>query len=48
LGEALDGLLFACVGVPEYASTAGGPPGAPAAVHSVTPRVADPVEDEMP
>ena len=29
LGERLDALLFTCVGVPEYASAAGGMPGAP-------------------
>lgn len=29
LGEALDGLLFTCVGVPAYASARGGLPGAP-------------------
>ena len=39
LGESLDGLLFTCVGVPEYASTAGGPPGSPVAVRQVTPRM---------
>jgi nitroreductase len=39
LGEPLDGLLFTCVGVPEYASAAGGPPGAPTAVRTVTPRM---------
>jgi hypothetical protein len=38
LGEPLDGLLFTCVGVPEYRSTAGGQPGAPAAVRMVKPR----------
>jgi hypothetical protein len=38
LGEPLDGLLFTCVGVPEYASAAGGPPGAPTAIRTVTPR----------
>ncbi len=38
LGEPLDGLLFTCVGVPEYASTAGGPPGAPTTIRQVTPR----------
>ena len=38
LGEALDGLLFTCVGVPEYASAAGGMPGAPTAVRMVEPR----------
>ena len=32
LGEPLDGLLFTCVGVPKYASAAGGPPGAPIAI----------------
>ena len=39
LGESLDGLLFTCVGVPEYASTAGGPPGSPVAIRQVTPRM---------
>ena len=48
LGEPLDGLLFTCVGVPGYVSAAGGPPGAPTAIRSVTPRVADQVEDEKP
>jgi hypothetical protein len=38
LGEPLDGLLFTCVGVPEYRSTAGGPPGAPASVRTVQER----------
>ena len=32
LGEPLDGLLFTCLGVPDYASRAGGPPGAPTAI----------------
>ena len=32
LGEPLDGLLFTCVGVPEYPSAAGGPPVAPTAI----------------
>jgi hypothetical protein len=32
LGTPLDALLFTCVGVPDYRSTAGGRPGAPAAV----------------
>jgi len=41
LGEPLDALLFTCVGVPEYASAAGGLPGAPTAVRMVAPRVAD-------
>jgi hypothetical protein len=39
LGEPLDALLFTCVGVPEYASAAGGLPGAPTAVRTVEPRV---------
>ena len=39
LGEPLDALLFTCVGVPEYASAAGGPPGAPTEVRTVTPRM---------
>jgi len=39
LGEQLDALLFTCVGVPEYASTAGGPPGAPTDIRTVTPRM---------
>jgi hypothetical protein len=38
LGESLDALLFTCVGVPEYASRAGGPPGAASSVRMVTPR----------
>ncbi len=38
LGEALDALLFTCVGVPEYTSAAGGSPGAPTAVRKVTER----------
>jgi hypothetical protein len=38
LGEPLDGLLFTCVGVSEYASVAGGPPGEPTVVRMVTPR----------
>lgn len=38
LGEPLDGLLLTCVGVPEYTSAKGGPPGAPTKVTSVTPR----------
>jgi Nitroreductase family len=41
LGEPGDvmGLLFTCVGVPEYPSRAGGPPGAPVAVRQVRPRL---------
>ena len=38
LGEPLDGLLFTCVGVPEYTSAAGGPPGSPTAVGKVLER----------
>jgi hypothetical protein len=39
LGGPLDALLFTCVGVPEYKSTAGGLPGDPTAVGKVTPRM---------
>jgi SagB-type dehydrogenase family enzyme len=41
LGESDDlaTLLFTCVGVPEYASRAGGGPGAPVEVRTVTPRI---------
>jgi hypothetical protein len=38
VGEPLDGVLFTCVGVPEYASTAGGAPGRPVAVGKVLER----------
>jgi hypothetical protein len=38
LGEPQDALLFTCVGVPEYASAAGGLPGAPTAIRMVAPR----------
>ena len=38
LGEPLDALLFTCVGVADYASTAGGLPGAPTAVRMMAPR----------
>ncbi len=41
LGEPLDGLLFTCVGVPEYPSAIGGPPGSPTTVRMVTPRLDD-------
>jgi hypothetical protein len=41
LGEPLDGLLFTCVGVPEYTPAVGGAPGAPTAVRMVKPRMAD-------
>ncbi len=39
LGQPLDGLLFTCVGVAEYASAAGGLPGAATPVRQVTPRL---------
>ena len=39
LGEPLDAIIFTCVGVPEYRSTAGGPPGAPADVRMMQPRL---------
>ena len=35
VGEPLNGLLFTCAGVPEYASTAGGTPGAPVPVRMI-------------
>jgi hypothetical protein len=38
VGERVDALLFTCVGVPEYASTPGGPPGEPTSVGRMTPR----------
>ncbi|MFL5924933.1 MAG: hypothetical protein ACJ74S_13335, partial [Gaiellaceae bacterium] len=41
VGEPLDGLLFTCVGVPEYRSKAGGLPGAPQEIKQVTPRLDD-------
>jgi hypothetical protein len=43
LGEPADlvTLLFTCLGVPEYASRPGGPPGAPVPVRSVMPRFAE-------
>ena len=43
LGEPDDlvSLLFTCVGVPEYTSRAGGGPGEPVKVRSITPRLAD-------
>jgi hypothetical protein len=43
VGEGLDGLLFTCVGVPEYASLGGGPPGAPTTIRGSSPRVGDQV-----
>jgi hypothetical protein len=39
LGRQLDGLLFTCVGVPEYASAPGGMPRVPNSVRMVTPRL---------
>lgn len=39
LGEPLDGLLFTCVGVPEYTSTPGGLPGAPVSVKKIDSRI---------
>jgi hypothetical protein len=39
LQESLDGVLFTCVGVPEYPSRAGGMPGEPVPVRTVTPRL---------
>jgi hypothetical protein len=41
LGEPLDALLFTCVGVPEYKPAAGGLPGAPTEIRTVSPRVGD-------
>jgi hypothetical protein len=41
LGAPLDGLLFTCVGVPEYASARGGLPGAPTEIRMVTPRLGE-------
>jgi len=39
LGQAnMQGLLFTCIGVPEYASKPGGLPGDPSAVQMVMPR----------
>lgn len=41
LGESDDlaTLLFTCVGVPEYASRAGGRPGTPVEIRQVVPRL---------
>lgn len=41
LGEPLDALIFTCVGVPEYKSAPGGPPGAPTSVRKIDSRVED-------
>jgi Nitroreductase family len=44
VAEPLDGLLFTCVGVPEYKPKAGGLPGAPSEIRMVTPRLDDEAE----
>ena len=41
LDEPLHGVLFTCVGVPEYKSAVGGTPGQPTQVRMVTPRLDD-------
>jgi hypothetical protein len=41
LGEPVDGLLFTCVGVPEYKSRRGGGPRAPETFRPVMPRLDD-------
>jgi hypothetical protein len=41
LGEPLNGILFTCVGVPEYRSAPGGLPGRPRSIRMVTPRIGD-------
>ncbi len=41
IGSPLDALLFTCVGVPEYRSAAGGPPGSPTDVRRVVPRTSE-------
>ncbi len=41
VGEPLDGLLFTCVGVPEYQPRPGGLPGAPSEIRTVDPRLDD-------
>jgi hypothetical protein len=38
LGEPLNALLFTCVGVPGYTSSAGGQPGTPTPISHITPR----------
>jgi len=48
LGEPLDALLFTCVGVPDYPSAAGGPPGTPTAVRRVLPRLQDQLAEAPP
>lgn len=39
LGEPLDGLIFTCVGVPEYRSAKGGLPGTPTSIGRMEPRL---------
>jgi hypothetical protein len=46
--EDLVTLLFTCVGVPEYASRAGGGPGAPVEVRMVMPRISEPLPEVGP
>jgi SagB-type dehydrogenase family enzyme len=41
LGEPVEGLLFTCVGVPEYTPKPAGRPGSPTAFRPVTPRLDD-------
>ena len=41
LNEELSGVLFTCVGVPEYKSAVGGGPGQPTQIRMVTPRLDD-------
>jgi hypothetical protein len=41
LDEPLQGVLFTCVGVPEYKSAVGGMPGRPTEIRMVTPRLDD-------
>jgi hypothetical protein len=41
LGAGLGGLLFTCVGVPEYRSRRGGMPGRPSTIRGVMPRMDD-------
>jgi hypothetical protein len=42
LGQPLDGMIFTCVGVPEYRNRRGGQPGAPASITmGIAPRMAD-------
>ena len=45
VGEPVDGLLFTCIGVPEYRSARGGLPGKPTSIRMVKPRIAEVVQD---